>query len=1102
MEDLNNVPSTGTFGNSMNQVNQNFGLVKGAIENVEGRTIRSKGLFPTQAALTAAYPSPKVGDYAYVGSGLPATIYDCLVEGTWHNTGQTGGSETIDLGAYSTTAQMNTAIDNGLQGQVGYAVCNSNGSDRKDVVVNGFKLLASGGALHIKMTNVNTSANATMNISPTSTIVSANTKPLFYNGAQASPTNTWAANEIISVYYDGTNYQATNSQGGGGKAEKIKYNNTQSGLTATDVQGAVDEVCDNLNDELYNHTSLDVSYGGDYSWIIGTINPDNGRAYSSSSYHHINIPVEAGMRMKITANQNTYTQYTFLKDINFSYAGSSGTDISSHYCAGYNNVIRIDAGESAAFTIPDDCNYLYVACGQTSGDVRAPESVVVYSPKLDITQEAGQSTEKVMSQKAVTDELVVLGGNLIDMSVKNVDTGSTTYLTATKNVENNGVQFTVVAHQTSKFTQGRIYPINLVAGKTYRLSFEYINTAYESIITTRDSSGDYVLCPSLETKHVPIKTVYNEYINDFVAPEGAVYYLAFMNLTQGSANSSLTIRNFSLVDVSSLKDKVSEIDDEIEQLQEDVENIDNIKTEEFDIPVISDGKYVSAVNGGFVSATGGCHSDFLPTYGASKISVYAPPLGSSSLGIAFYGRTATASFITPADSSVYIFSHRDGWKWITYDVPEGATKFRVSLLRNTPSQYCLVTPLNYLQDIFLKGVEDMIATQIFRSAKMVSETKYKCAFPVQQVVIIDGKAYITYFGSETKYDDDALGRPYSVLCRAVVNLGDMSHATEYPTVGTTQYADGTTANPVKIGYVTECPTPNNSIAKFGLMRFNNKNPYYCWAIEAADVTVNNWKTCRLSYNNTTVDFTVNNYRQMLVDMGYTPTYIASTADAVDNINIHYDKTEGIYYAVLCHANSAFPLVMMQSTDLATWSPRANLGTSYTANEIEAIYKNGIAYVAWRTASSQMRWRIYDVANSTLLGEGVFPGTKEILSKPDVFTFNGNVYMAVNVNPSVYGEMSGVKVYTADARSQIAIYKVIGNTIKLFRQVCNPTGINYFSFMEINENYPAEVSQAPVIGQGSIYIAFSEDRRHFYRRQLAQISFADVTALFADFDRIV
>lgn len=266
MENLNNVPSTGTFGGSINQVNQNFGLVKDAIENVEGRTIRSKGLFPTQAALIAAYPSPKVGDYAYVGSSLPATIYDCEVEGTWHNTQQQGGSETINLGAYSTTVQMNAAIDSGLQGQVGYAECNTGASTtRKDVVVSGFKLLASGGALHIKMTNANTAANATMNISPTSTVVSANTKPLFYNGVRASSTNTWEANEIISVYYDGTNYQATNSQGGGVDAEKIKYDNSTSGLAADNVQDAVDVMANNLNEaiggEVTNQADLDIADG-------------------------------------------------------------------------------------------------------------------------------------------------------------------------------------------------------------------------------------------------------------------------------------------------------------------------------------------------------------------------------------------------------------------------------------------------------------------------------------------------------------------------------------------------------------------------------------------------------------------------------------------------------------------------------------------------------------------------------------------------------------------------------------------------------------------------------------------------------------------------
>lgn len=247
MENLNNVPSSGTYGGAINEVNHNFSLVKGAIDGLEGRTIRSKGLFPTVAALNAAYPSPIVGDYAYVGSGLPAEIYDCVTAGTWHDTGQTGGSETINLGDYSTTTQMNAAIDSGLQGQVGYAVCSTAGATkRKDVVVSGFKLLANGGALHIKMTTANTNASATMNISPTSTVIAANTKPLFYNGEQATAENTWEANEILSIYYDGTNYQATNSKGGGGKAEKIKYNNSQSGLDATDAQGAIDEIVNKM----------------------------------------------------------------------------------------------------------------------------------------------------------------------------------------------------------------------------------------------------------------------------------------------------------------------------------------------------------------------------------------------------------------------------------------------------------------------------------------------------------------------------------------------------------------------------------------------------------------------------------------------------------------------------------------------------------------------------------------------------------------------------------------------------------------------------------------------------------------------------------------
>lgn len=83
---------------------------------------------------------------------------------------------------------------------------------------------------------------------------------------------------------------------------------------------------------------------------------------------------------------------------------------------------------------------------------------------------------------------------------------------------------------------------------------------------------------------------------------------------------------------------------------------------------------------------------------------------------------------------------------------------------------------------------------------------------------------------------------------------------------------------------------------------------------------------------------------------------------------------------------------------------------------------------------------------------------------------------------------------------IYIYKIVDNTPILFRVVCNPTGLQYFSFMET----PTEMvgtPPLPVYEHGTIYIAFSEDKRHLYRRQIAQVSFADVTALFADFGRI-
>ena len=67
---------------------------------------RCKGLYLTAAKLSGAQPSPRVGDWAYVGNGFPATIYVCEVAGTWTNSGQTYDGGSVSLTDYATKAYV------------------------------------------------------------------------------------------------------------------------------------------------------------------------------------------------------------------------------------------------------------------------------------------------------------------------------------------------------------------------------------------------------------------------------------------------------------------------------------------------------------------------------------------------------------------------------------------------------------------------------------------------------------------------------------------------------------------------------------------------------------------------------------------------------------------------------------------------------------------------------------------------------------------------------------------------------------------------------------------------------------------------------------
>lgn len=122
------------------------------------------------------------------------------------------------------TSIVNTASDNlsRVLAMLGYYECSTAAATAAKTVSASGYTLTNGGCIRIKMTNANTANSVTLNINSTGA------KALYYDGAQASSSNSWEAGEVLEVYYDGTQYQC--ASGGGGKFEtgqKVK----ETGIT-------------------------------------------------------------------------------------------------------------------------------------------------------------------------------------------------------------------------------------------------------------------------------------------------------------------------------------------------------------------------------------------------------------------------------------------------------------------------------------------------------------------------------------------------------------------------------------------------------------------------------------------------------------------------------------------------------------------------------------------------------------------------------------------------------------------------------------------------------------------------------------------------------
>lgn len=249
--------------------------------------------------------------YVYAGIATPSVtpvsgkvFYLAKQAGRYTNFGGLTVTEGINIlkrnGSAWSQEQLMSMADIYKNPLIGYYECDTAGDTAaKAVTAAGYVLPATGGSVKIKMANRNTVANATLDINSTGA------KPLYYNGQRASAGNTWDTNEIIEVFYDGTNYQAHNVAG-------------------SNVDGVFDISAYNLTD----------GQPTPYENLEAALGPDGDNVPPSFR--------KGGMSIKfVQSPDNKYVQYRLMVD-SFSTTKSDWQGVDGKPIAGSHNIVESD----------------------------------------------------------------------------------------------------------------------------------------------------------------------------------------------------------------------------------------------------------------------------------------------------------------------------------------------------------------------------------------------------------------------------------------------------------------------------------------------------------------------------------------------------------------------------------------------------------------------------------------------------------------------------------------------------------------------------------------------------------------------------------------
>ena len=239
------------------------------------------------------------------------------------------------------------------EAKLSYYVCETAAATAAKAISATGYILSLGGSIKIKMTNVNTADNATLNINSTGA------KALYYAGERASANNTWEAGETVEVYYDGTSYYANSVAGSMVTSEKIATSAFDDTLSVSGKIAPADVVGEKFTEleKEQKYAVGDIGVIPSSSYYNGFYSVSNGQATKQndgiSVFSNIPYNVEEGASYRILGNSKTYMIELTFYDAGGVYLGKPN---------GYKWFSSIDR-----FTVPTSCRYVRIAFRDTAG---------------------------------------------------------------------------------------------------------------------------------------------------------------------------------------------------------------------------------------------------------------------------------------------------------------------------------------------------------------------------------------------------------------------------------------------------------------------------------------------------------------------------------------------------------------------------------------------------------------------------------------------------------------------------------------------------------------------------------------------------------------